>query len=85
MRTKMKIKLLKDDIKKYLKKYQLEKKFEKAKRLFEQDIRHPSLNVELLEPKYLKVYSFRLDRKYRAIFIVVNNEAEILTVTNHYK
>ena len=81
----MKIKLLKDDIKKYLKKYQLEKKFQKAKRLFEQDIRHPSLNVELLEPKYLKVYSFRLDRKYRAIFIVVNNEAEILTVTNHYK
>ena len=74
----MKIKLLKDDIKKYLKKYQLEKKFEKAKRLFEQDIRHPSLNVELLEPKHLKVYSFRLDRKYRAIFIVVNNEAEIL-------
>ena len=81
----MKIKLLKDDIKKYLKKYQLEKKFQKAKRLFEQDIRHPSLNVELLEPKHLKVYSFRLDRKYRAIFIVVNNEAEILTVTNHYK
>jgi Txe/YoeB family toxin of Txe-Axe toxin-antitoxin module len=31
------------------------------------------------------VYSFRLDRKYRAIFIVVNNEAEILTVTNHYQ
>ncbi len=81
----MKIKLLKDDIKKYLKKYQLEKKFQKAKKLFEQDIHHPSLNVELLEPKHMKVYSFRLDRKYRAIFIVVNNEAEILTVTNHYK
>ena len=81
MRAKMKIAPLKDGIKKY----QLENKFLKAKELFEEDISHPSLNVELLEPKHLKVYSFRLDRKYRAIFIVVNNEAEILTVTNHYK
>ncbi len=81
----MKIKPLKNEIKKYLKKHQLEKKFRKAKKLFEQDIYHPSLNVELLEPKHLKVYSFRLDRKYRAIFIVINNEAEILTLTNHYK
>jgi Txe/YoeB family toxin of Txe-Axe toxin-antitoxin module len=81
----MKITPLKNEIKKYLKKHQLEKKFRKAKELFEQDIYHPSLNVELLEPKHLKVYSFRLDRKYRAIFIVANGDAEILTVTNHYK
>ena len=64
----MKIKPLKDDINKYLKNYQLGKKFQKAKELFEQDINHPSLNVEILEPKHLKVYSFRLDKKYRAIF-----------------
>ena len=81
----MKIKPLKSGIKKYLKKHQLEKKFQKAKELFEQDIYHPSLNVELLEPKHLKVYSFRVDKKYRTIFIVVNNDAEILTITNHYK
>ena len=81
----MKITPLKNQIKKYLKEHRLEKKFDKARKFFEQDIRHPSLNVEVLEPKHLKVYSFRLDKKYRAVFIVVNGEAEILTVTNHYK
>jgi Txe/YoeB family toxin of Txe-Axe toxin-antitoxin module len=81
----MQIKSVKDEISKYLKKHQLEKKFLKAKELFEQDINHPSLNVELLEPKYLKVYSFRIDKKYRAIFVVVGDEVEIITVTNHYK
>lgn len=85
MQTKMKIKHPKDKILKYLKKHQLEKKFRKAKELFEHDINHPSLNVEILEPKHLKVYSFRIDIKYRAIFIVADGEAEILTVTNHYK
>jgi Txe/YoeB family toxin of Txe-Axe toxin-antitoxin module len=81
----MKIKPLKEEINSYLKKHQLEKKFNKVKELFEQDIYHPSLNVEILEPKHLKVFSFRINRKYRAIFIVVDGEAEILTVTNHYK
>jgi plasmid maintenance system killer protein len=64
----MKIKALKDKTEKYLEKHRLKKKFVKAKKLFEQDINHPSLNVEILEPKHLKVYSFRLDKKYRAIF-----------------
>lgn len=81
----MKIKPLKDITAKYLKEHQLDKKFQKAKNLFELNIYHPSLNVEILEPKHLKVYSFRLDKKYSAIFIVLNGEAEILTVTNHYK
>jgi Txe/YoeB family toxin of Txe-Axe toxin-antitoxin module len=81
----MKIKLLKNEITKYLKIHQLEKKFQKAKELMEQDINHPSLNVELLEPKQLKIYSFRLDKKYRAIFIVTDGEIEIVTVTNHYQ
>ncbi len=81
----MKIKPLKNSVVKYLKKYQLDRKFQKAKKLFEQDINHPSLNVEILEPKHLRVYSFRLDKKYRVIFIVTDNETEIITVTNHYK
>lgn len=70
---------------KYLRKRQLEKKFLKAKELFEQDENHPSLNVEILEPKHLKIYSLRIDRKYRAVFIVTGGEAEIITITNHYK
>jgi len=35
--------------------------------------------------KYLRIYSFRIDKKYRAIFIYTNNEVEIITITNHYK
>ena len=55
-RRTMKIKPLKDDINKYLKNYQLGKKFQKAKELFEQDTSHPSLNVEILEPKHLNLF-----------------------------
>lgn len=81
----MKIKSLRSDLSTYLKKHQLVKKFDKAKRLFEQDITHPSLNVEILEPKHLKIYSFRLDLQYRALFIVANGEVEIISITNHYQ
>ena len=81
----MKIKELREDLKKYLKKHNLEKKFKKAQLLFEENPFHPSLNTEILEPKHLKIYSFRIDKKYRAIFIYTNNEIEIIAITNHYK
>jgi Txe/YoeB family toxin of Txe-Axe toxin-antitoxin module len=81
----MNIKPLRSELVAYVKQHQLEKKFEKAKRLFEQDVSHPSLKVEGLEPKHLKIYSFRIDLKYRAVFIVVNGEVEIISITNHYK
>ena len=41
----MEIKELRDDLKKYLSKHNLEKKYQKAKRLFEQDPFYPSLNT----------------------------------------
>lgn len=63
----------------------LQDKYKKAVELFEKDYRHPSLHVELLEPKNLKIYSFRIDLKYRAVFIIVKGEAEIIAITNHYK
>jgi Txe/YoeB family toxin of Txe-Axe toxin-antitoxin module len=82
----MKIKDLREDIKEYLKKHKLEKKFEKSKKLFETNPFYPSLNTEILEPKHLKIYSFRIDKKYRAIFIYLDNEeVEIIAITNHYK
>jgi Txe/YoeB family toxin of Txe-Axe toxin-antitoxin module len=81
----MKIKVLREDLKEKLKKHNLEKKFKKAKQLFENNPFHPSLNTELLELKHLKIYSFRIDKKYRAIFIIVDNNAEIIAITNHYK
>ncbi len=82
----MQIKPLRDDLVDYLKKHNLEKKYKKAKKLFENDPFYPSLNTELLEPKDRLIYSFRLDRKYRALFIYVGEkEIEIIAFTNHYK
>jgi len=80
------IKPLREDLEKYLKKHNLLKKYQKAKVLFELDPFYPSLNTELLEPKERLIYSFRLDKKYRAIFIYVDtNIIEIIAFTNHYK
>ncbi|RLA08347.1 MAG: hypothetical protein DRQ51_02650 [Gammaproteobacteria bacterium] len=82
----MQIKPLRADLQLYLKKHNLEKKFKKAKNLFETDPFYLSLNTELLEPKSRLIYSFRIDIKYRAIFIYVDkNTIEIITLTNHYK
>lgn len=69
----------------YLTLHALEKKYEKAKKLFESNPNHPSLHTECLEPKHLKLYSFRLDKKYRVVFIVKEGIAEVITITNHYK
>lgn len=77
---------IRDDLEGYLKKHNLEKKYKKSKSLFEHDPFYPSLNTELLEPKEKLIYSFRLDKKYRAIFIYVDqNTIEIIAFTNHYK
>lgn len=68
----MKILELRDDQIDYLNQRQLLKKYEKVKQLF--------------EPKHRLLYSFRLDRKYRALFAYVESETiEIITFTNHYK
>lgn len=73
------------NLKKYLKIHGLEKKFAKQKGLFEQDYTHPSLHTELLEPKKMKIYSFRVDKKYRAVFIYIGqNVVEIVDINPHY-
>ena len=77
---------LRDDIQKYIKKRGLVKKWHKAKELFESNPYHPSLNTELLEPKHRLIYSFRIDKKYRAIFICLSEEKiEIVAITKHYQ
>ncbi|MFZ2152564.1 MAG: hypothetical protein WAV41_00705 [Microgenomates group bacterium] len=54
--------------------------------LFLSNIYHPSLNFELLEPRELGNYSFRLDIHYRVIFIFHTSEiVEIISITNHYR
>lgn len=77
---------LREDLETYLTKHNLVKKYAKSKKLFEHDPFYPSLNTELLEPKDRLIYSFRLDKKYRALFIYIDtNTIEIITITNHYK
>lgn len=47
---------------------------------------HPSLHTEVLEPKYLKIHSFRVNKKYRAIFLYRGPDiVEIIDVNNHYR
>jgi len=77
---------LREDILEYLRKHGLIKKWGKAKVLFENDPSHPSLNTELLEPKHRLIYSFRIDKKYRALFICLpEDRVEVVAVTKHYR
>lgn len=79
------IKPLRKDLAEYLKAHHLEKKWQKASVIFETNLRHPSLHVELLEPKWRGIYSFRLDKRYRALFFIHRGAAEVFQITKHYK
>jgi Txe/YoeB family toxin of Txe-Axe toxin-antitoxin module len=77
---------LREDIREYIKKQGLLRKWHKAKSLFENNPSHPSLNTELLEPRHRGIYSFRIDLKYRALFICQTESiVEIIAVTKHYR
>ena len=55
-------------------------------KLLSENFSYPSLNTEILEPKEFRLYSFRIDRKYRAIFAVtVEGEIEIIDINAHYQ
>jgi len=81
----MQIKPLRKDLDDFLSKHGLRRKWNKAKRLFEANIHHPSLHTELLEPRWRGIYSFRIDRKYRALFFITKGKAEVFKITKHYK
>ncbi len=81
----MQIKALRKEEKIFLNEHNLVKKWNKAKFLFEKDINYPSLKVELLEPKWRGIYSFRLDKKYRVLFFIASNMAEVFQITKHYR
>ena len=70
----------------YIQKHNLTKTFVKQKSLFEQNPAHASLHTELLEPRHLRIYSFRVTKRYRAIFIYHGNSAvEIIDINDHYQ
>lgn len=82
----MRVEPLRPKLRKYLTIRRLVRKFEKQISLFISNPKHPSLNTELLEPKEYKVYSFRIDRKYRVIFLFKTTETiEIVDINDHYK
>lgn len=80
----MEIKVVTPKIRTFIRARNLDEKWEKARVLFEKDIRHPSLHTELMEPKDEMIYSFRVDKKYRALFVIKNGVAFVFRVTNHY-
>lgn len=67
-------------------KYGLEKKFNKQCKLLSINPKHPSLHLELLEPKKHAVYSIRVDKKFRALlfFNPDTNFVEFIAITVHY-
>jgi Txe/YoeB family toxin of Txe-Axe toxin-antitoxin module len=69
----------------YIKRFGLKKKIDKQIKLLLTQPRNKSLNIEKLNPANAGLYSFRIDKKYRAIFVVSNGVIEIITLTNHYK
>lgn len=74
------------DVESYLRERGLQKKFKKQSALFKEDPFHPSLETELLEPRHMRFWSFRVDKKYRAIFIFRDGSTvEVLDVNNHYR
>lgn len=82
----MRVKHLNKYLQKYIEQKNLIKKYEKQARFLAENPSHPSLNLELLEPRTAGRYSFRIDRKHRAIFIFTEpNEIEIVDINLHYK
>ncbi len=70
----------------YVREHNIEKAFKKQKTFLEIDPFHPSLHTKTLEPKHLKIYSFRVTKKYRAIFVYCRKSAiEIIDINNHYQ
>ena len=81
----MRTKPLNARVRRQLEKFGLGKKFAKQKALFEANPSHPGLNTEKLEPKSVGLYSFRITKKYRAIFRIRDGQAEIVHITKHYQ
>ena len=83
----MDILTLSKKVKDKISKHNLQKKFNKQINLLKLDSKHPSLNVELLEPKEYGIYSFRIDKNYRGLFVFRPDKQrlEIISVTVHYK
>jgi Txe/YoeB family toxin of Txe-Axe toxin-antitoxin module len=69
-----------------IKRHGLEKKLAKQLNFLKEDPFNPGLRLELLEPKNMGIYSFRIDKKYRALFFFRSKRMiEIINITTHYR
>ncbi len=76
---------LRKDLLKYLSNHGLLERFKKQLDYFLNDPSHPSLNTEKIKIKNYEAYSFRIDRKYRVIFVYYSDDSiEIVDINNHY-
>lgn len=65
--------------------FRMTRQLDKKKDFFINNPLHPSLHFELLEPKQLGRYSFRLNDQYRAILIKnAPNEYTIINVEDYH-
>lgn len=81
----MQIRPLNKQVLKQIKKFGIEKKCKKQIALFVENPLHPSLRMEKLEPTHVGLYSFRIDKSFRATFRIRNKIAEIILITKHYQ
>ena len=74
-------------LKRKLVKHNLTQKYNKQISLLTVNPSHPSLNIELLEPKERGIYSFRIDLKFRVLFFFspVKNAIQVIAITIHYR
>lgn len=56
----------------------IKKKTQKQFSFFLQNLFHPSLHTEKLEPKHNNIWSFRIDSNYRVFFTFTTGEEIIL-------
>jgi len=80
----MQILPLSEHLHEIIEKHGLRKAFEKQKRLLENNWRHPSLHTEILEPRHLKIYSFRITQKWRALFFIKGGKIEVFDITDYH-
>ena len=78
---------LSEKLRKKIIRHNLQKKWDKQLQLFTHNPAHPGLNTELLVPKEYGIYSFRIDRTFRALFVYQREtkNVEIIGITVHYK
>lgn len=82
----MKVLPLKPRLEKFLKRRNLLAQYEKQKALFELNPRYPGLHTERLEPSVFNVCSFRINKKFRVLFVYQDRDtAEVIDVNNHYR